>query len=170
MCAEPRGSAIGHIYHGSVVTRGDVGDFRASADLAWATPLGLSGPYSLRDAVQREKPAFEPSAQVIRNRMKQAALDAGQRTDGLTAEEREELRRLRRENRTPREEREVLKRAAAWFARETRTVPSQDSVRDGSPGRPFDRHHVPGPGCLHQRVLRVAQAPAVAPDGSVSPV
>ena len=38
---------------------------------------------------------FEPSAQAIRNWVKQAALDTGQRTDGLTTEEREELRRLR---------------------------------------------------------------------------
>ncbi len=70
---------------------------------------------------------FEPSAQAIRNWVKQAALDAGQRSDGLTTEEREELRRLRRENRTLREEREILKKAAAWFARETSTVPSKDS-------------------------------------------
>src|SRR2546422_228343 len=48
---------------------------------------------------------FEPSAQAIRNWVKQAALDAGQRTDGLTTEEHEELRRLRRENRQLREER-----------------------------------------------------------------
>jgi transposase len=70
---------------------------------------------------------FEPSAQAIRNWVKQAALDAGQRTDGLTTEEREELRRLRRENRTLREEREILKKAAAWFARETTSSPSKDS-------------------------------------------
>src|SRR5687768_15094427 len=38
---------------------------------------------------------FEPSAQAIRNWVKQAALDAGKRTDGLTTDEREELRRLR---------------------------------------------------------------------------
>jgi transposase len=70
---------------------------------------------------------FEPSAQAIRNWMRQAARDAGERTDGLTTEEREELRRLRRENRALREEREILKKAAAWFARETSTVPSKDS-------------------------------------------
>ena len=66
---------------------------------------------------------FEPSAQAIRNWVKQAALDAGQRTDGLTTEEHEELRRLRRENRQLREERAILSKAAAWFARETNTIP-----------------------------------------------
>jgi transposase len=70
---------------------------------------------------------FEPSAQAIRNWVKQAALDAGQRLDGLTTEEREELRRLRRENRQLREERAILSKAAAWFARETNAIPSKDS-------------------------------------------
>ncbi len=59
--------------------------------------------------------------------MKQADVDAGRRTDGLTTEEREELRRLRRENRTLKLEREIQKKAAAWFARETGTVPEKDS-------------------------------------------
>jgi transposase len=70
---------------------------------------------------------FEPSAQAIRNWVKQADLDVGQRSDGLTTEEGEELRRLRRENRALREEREILKKAAAWFARETSSIPSKDS-------------------------------------------
>ncbi len=70
---------------------------------------------------------FEPSAQAIRNWMKQAALDAGERADGLTTEERDELRRLRREVRQLREERAILSKAAAWFARETNTIPSKDS-------------------------------------------
>jgi len=70
---------------------------------------------------------FEPSAQAIRNWVKQAALDAGQRTDGLTTEEHEELRRLRRENRQLREERAILSKAAAWFARETNAIPSTDT-------------------------------------------
>jgi transposase len=70
---------------------------------------------------------FEPTEQTIRNWVKQAALDGGQRTDGLTTEELTELRRLRRENRQLKLEREILKKAAAWFARETKTVPEPDS-------------------------------------------
>lgn len=70
---------------------------------------------------------FEPAAQTIRNWLRQAARDDGHRQDGLTTEEREEVRRLRRENKTLREERDILKKAAAWFARETGSIPGKDS-------------------------------------------
>lgn len=62
---------------------------------------------------------FEPSGPAIRNWVKQAELDEGTRTDGLKTEEREELARLRRENARLKEEREILSKAAAWFAQET---------------------------------------------------
>jgi len=70
---------------------------------------------------------FEPSAQAIRNWVKQFDLDEGRREDGLTTAEREELRRLRRENRQLREEREILSKAAAWFAREANSIPPKGS-------------------------------------------
>jgi transposase len=70
---------------------------------------------------------YEPSEQCIRNWVAQADRDRGRRHDGLTSEEKEELGRLRREVRTLREERAILAKAAAWFARETGKVPSGSS-------------------------------------------
>jgi transposase len=55
----------------------------------------------------------------VREWVKRADLDAGRCSDGLTTVERGELRRLRRENRELREEREILRKAAVFFARET---------------------------------------------------
>jgi transposase len=57
----------------------------------------------------------------------QAARDAGRHDGGMTTAEREELSRLRRENRQLRLEREILSKAAAWFARETNAIPPKGS-------------------------------------------
>jgi transposase len=67
---------------------------------------------------------FEPTAQSIMNWVRQAERDAGRRTDGPTSVEREELIRLRRENQRLRQERDILSKAAAWFARESKANPS----------------------------------------------
>ena len=100
---------------------------------------------------------FEPSAQTIRNWLRQADRDDGRRADGLTTEERDEVRRLRPRRKALREEREILRKAAG----------------PGSPGRParlpvqgFEfvtaheagsrrGHRVPGAGRLRQRVVPV---------------
>jgi transposase len=70
---------------------------------------------------------FEPSAQTIRNWVKQADLDQGNRSDGLSSDEKAELRKLRKENRRLKEEREILAKATAWFARETSETSTNSS-------------------------------------------
>lgn len=70
---------------------------------------------------------FEPTAQTIHNWVRQADRDEGRRQDGATSAEREELTRLRRENRRLKQEQEILKKAAAWFARETDSIPPKSS-------------------------------------------
>ena len=59
---------------------------------------------------------FEPCAATIHGWIKQSDRDGGRRADGLTRGEQDELRRLRRENRQLRQERDILAKAAAWFA------------------------------------------------------
>ena len=74
---------------------------------------------SMREVAQE----FEPSCATIREWVRQANRDEGLDLSGPTTDEKEELRRLRRENRQLRLEREILAKAAAWFARETGSVP-----------------------------------------------
>ncbi|MEW9554062.1 transposase [Nonomuraea sp. NPDC050783] len=62
---------------------------------------------------------FDLTETAVRQWIRQAEVDAGQR-DGLTSSERQELEALRRENRRLREDVDVLKRATAFFVRETR--------------------------------------------------
>jgi transposase len=73
---------------------------------------------------------FEPTAQSIRNWVAQADRKEGLREEksaAVAAPEQDELIRLRRENKQLRLERDILSRAAAWFARETGAVPSGSS-------------------------------------------
>jgi len=70
---------------------------------------------------------FEPTAQTIRNWVAQAGRDADERDDGTTTADREEINRLRRENRQLKVERDILSKAAAWFARETDVIPPKGS-------------------------------------------
>ena len=63
---------------------------------------------------------FDLTETAVRQWVKQAELDAGSRSDGLTSDERAELAQLRRENRRLREDNDILKRATAFFAREIR--------------------------------------------------
>lgn len=70
---------------------------------------------------------FKLAGQTVRNWVKQDDVDAGRRTDGLTSEECVELSKLRKENKQLRIEREILSKAAAWFARETEAVSKKSS-------------------------------------------
>jgi transposase len=70
---------------------------------------------------------FDLAPQTVRNWIRQADLDGGHRTDGMTSTERDELAKLRKENRQLKLEREILSKAAAWFARETDSIPPRSS-------------------------------------------
>jgi transposase len=63
---------------------------------------------------------FDLTETAVREWVRQAERDAGTRHDGLTTDERQELIHLRRDCRRLREDVEILKRATAFFAKETR--------------------------------------------------
>ena len=80
-------------------------------------------------AIERELPGGGMSHIFLAEDRTQYERDVGERQDGgLSTPESEELKRLRRENRQLKMERDILSKAAAWFARETGTIP------DGSSG------------------------------------
>jgi transposase len=70
---------------------------------------------------------FDLAPQTIRNWMKQADLDEGRRSDGVTTAQTEEIAKLRKRVRQLETERDILSKAAAWFARETDSVPPKSS-------------------------------------------
>ena len=80
---------------------------------AGRTPTGLAEEYEI-------------ARQTIVNWIKQDEIDAGQR-EGLTTEEQLEIRRLKKRVKELEIERDILKKAAAWFARETDAIPNKDS-------------------------------------------
>jgi transposase len=93
----------------------------------------MPGPYPLefrREAVALLRSSGKPvpqladelgiSPQSLRNWARQIDVDAG-KAEGLSSDEREELRRLRRELKIVTEEREILKKAAAFFAKDSGT-------------------------------------------------
>jgi transposase len=76
------------------------------------------------ESLQKE---FGVTAPTIRSWMRQAERDSGARSDGLTTDERAELAALRRENRRLQEERDILKKFAAWSAQEMNSTPPKRS-------------------------------------------
>ena len=110
-----------HLGEGGARCRRRIHRTRRSSGGGWSS---WCGPGEARGSLAGE---YEPSEQAIRNWVRQAERDEEKRSDGLTTVEREELRQLKREVRTLREERTILAKAAAWFARENGKIPSGSS-------------------------------------------
>lgn len=81
------------------------------------------GDRSVREVAEE----FDISVDSVRRWVKQSQRDRGQRRDGLSTSEKRELLQLRRDVRRLRMEREILAKAAAWFARGTDSTPSGSS-------------------------------------------
>ena len=108
---------------------------------------------------------FGCSAQTIANWLAQAAIDAGKPLpgkDGLMTEERQELNRLRRENRQLKLKREILSKPAAWFANKDEKVRGRLRAREGRTRQNSDEHHVSRARRDGGRLLRVAWPRTVA--------
>ena len=106
-----------------------------------AVRLVREGGVSIKDAAA----TAGCSEQTLRNWVLQADRDDGVRSDSLTTDEKAELNALRRRVRVLEQEKEILKKAAAWFAKETHSTPSGVRVHRSDPGRASCRHHVPAP-------------------------
>jgi transposase len=70
---------------------------------------------------------FKLAQQTVRNWIKQADLDTGRRRGGITSTEQDENAKLRKRIRQLEIERDILSKAAAWFARETDSIPAKSS-------------------------------------------
>src|SRR5258708_32530593 len=110
------------------------------------------------------------TSETLRLWLKQADLDEGKRSDGLASHEQEELRRLRREHRIVREEREILKKAAAQLPRR-RPARSGERLRvcGARAGQPCRRPAVPCARRLPERLVGVVQARAFGTGASRRP-
>lgn len=102
---------------------------------------------------------FEPTAQAIRNWVKAADVEAAStRGEDLSADERQELQRLRKQVKQLQEEREILRKAAVSSLRR-RTDPVEIQGDREAIGAPRRLRIVPGAGCAALRVLRLATRP-----------
>jgi transposase len=130
-------------------------NWRRGVDPVWWTLFNLEFRQKLIERMRAGRPEqlaqeFEPTAQTIRNWVAQADADGGKRPDVLTSVEREELGRLRKENR------EILAKATAWFAREADTTPKKSSgSQRRTTGRVCGENDVSRVRSLLERPLRV---------------